>query len=642
MEQNIQQEIYTCIENNQPFVFDASAGSGKTYALVETLKYIIKNQEKQLKALNRNVLVITYTNAAKDEIINRVGKHPNVSIGTIHDMMWDFIKTHQKELVEIHKEEIDYTINENKDDLGEDLEVYLSYLTHLGFPKIMDGFYDMSAKELREVLDKFNEDEIKSEHYRNIGNFKKNITKARSIKRLKEIDYSRLDKVTYDSTLSKDRLHLFKVSHDTIIKYINIIMKRYVLLMNAFESKYPYILVDEYQDSDERIYEVLELVSMNNKSVVGLFGDKMQSIYDTEIIYNQEVFKKIEKNYNRRSSNNVIRIASKISGRNEETIYNNNVDGIIKYYNASDVFSVIDKLEREWNINDNNKLQCLFLKNKDIVEHLGFINLYNIFEKSNLYKGAFWEDLNKETLPSKEEDLGEIQKILYNIMKLYLTLSKEHLFLTNINITNKSKKITQTDFEQIKKEIKKTDEMLNTIEANEITLQKFLDEIIDDGFMNNKTLEEYYYSNLNLEKDFTELTTIRSEQIIKKIKYIMSSFDKEDEESFDIEKLFNIKLEELILWYNFINKKQKNYILFDTWHNSKGLEYNNLLIVIEDRFANKDYFKDAINIIEDENQLIENTKSLNLLYVVTTRAINNLAVVYVDNQYNYFYKSLYD
>lgn len=86
------EKIVSCINENKNFLLEAGAGAGKTYSLIETLKYIRKTHSK------RKILCITYTNNAKDEIIYRLNDSDNVIVSTIHSFIWTFIEPFQKEL----------------------------------------------------------------------------------------------------------------------------------------------------------------------------------------------------------------------------------------------------------------------------------------------------------------------------------------------------------------------------------------------------------------------------------------------------------------------------------------------------------------------------------------------------------------
>ena len=93
-----------------------------------------------------------------------------------------------------------------------------------------------------------------------------------------------------------------------------------------------------------------------------------------------------------------------------------------------------------------------------------------------------------------------------------------------------------------------------------------------------------------------------------------------------------------ILWYEFINDEQKADIVYHTYHGTKGAEYDNVIIIMENDFGrmNKDkfssffkHYKDADSLGEEDRIKFNNTK--NLFYVSCSRAIKNLRVLYLDD-----------
>lgn len=95
-------ESIACAPLFESVVVQAGPGSGKTTLLMERLKYIIKERQKTYLGIG----CITYTNAAKNEIITRLEKEgvqlpPNLFIGTIHSFLLEFvIKPYSHFLVE--------------------------------------------------------------------------------------------------------------------------------------------------------------------------------------------------------------------------------------------------------------------------------------------------------------------------------------------------------------------------------------------------------------------------------------------------------------------------------------------------------------------------------------------------------------
>ena len=78
--------ILACLDLAAPksFFLYAGAGSGKTRSLVEAIRTVCEKQGRQLSLSGRQIGVITYTNAACDEIKQRLEFDPRVEVSTIH------------------------------------------------------------------------------------------------------------------------------------------------------------------------------------------------------------------------------------------------------------------------------------------------------------------------------------------------------------------------------------------------------------------------------------------------------------------------------------------------------------------------------------------------------------------------------
>ena len=87
--------IAECLMPTAPksFLLYAGAGSGKTYSLVEGLKHLAEEHIDHLRASQQRIAVITYTNAASDEIVDRVDENALFDIRTIHSFCWSQIST---------------------------------------------------------------------------------------------------------------------------------------------------------------------------------------------------------------------------------------------------------------------------------------------------------------------------------------------------------------------------------------------------------------------------------------------------------------------------------------------------------------------------------------------------------------------
>lgn len=233
------------IEDKKSFVLEAGAGAGKTYALIQTINHLIDTVGIDLKRNNQLIVCITYTNVAKNEIIQRLENNPLVLVSTIHEFLWDCIKSFNKQLV------IQFDI--------------------------------INTQKHQEKPDKY----------------------------FLELS-KRINSVTYSDRSFSD-FEAGLVGHDDLITLALYMFRNYAVLTTIIASKYPYILVDEYQDTaPETIQTLIEhlLRQHQAKTLLGFFGDSHQKIYDTGIGSLQEYVNTndialIKKEENYRSSKSI-------------------------------------------------------------------------------------------------------------------------------------------------------------------------------------------------------------------------------------------------------------------------------------------------------------------------------------------------
>ncbi|GJL64021.1 MAG: DNA helicase [Nitrospirales bacterium] len=88
-------KIRKCLTERKSFLLEAGAGAGKTYSLIEALKYLIDNRGNELVNKHQQIACITYTNVAADEITSRTDSHPAIHSSTIHVFCWSLIRDFQ-------------------------------------------------------------------------------------------------------------------------------------------------------------------------------------------------------------------------------------------------------------------------------------------------------------------------------------------------------------------------------------------------------------------------------------------------------------------------------------------------------------------------------------------------------------------
>ena len=102
------ENVCKCLDESKSFLVEAGAGSGKTWTLIESLRHLLRTKEIQFSNRNQQIVCITYTNVAKNEIHERISRHELVLVATIHEFLWSVIKNFQIELKEVILESGDF------------------------------------------------------------------------------------------------------------------------------------------------------------------------------------------------------------------------------------------------------------------------------------------------------------------------------------------------------------------------------------------------------------------------------------------------------------------------------------------------------------------------------------------------------
>ncbi|MEV8606089.1 UvrD-helicase domain-containing protein [Streptomyces griseoviridis] len=106
------------LDARHSFLVEAGAGAGKTTDLVRALQYLLGHQRSELESSGQRIACITYTNVAKRKILERISADPLVTVGTIHEFLWDVIQDYPREL---WQQLLDYNSDDvrNPEDLTE-------------------------------------------------------------------------------------------------------------------------------------------------------------------------------------------------------------------------------------------------------------------------------------------------------------------------------------------------------------------------------------------------------------------------------------------------------------------------------------------------------------------------------------------
>lgn len=641
-EKQIQVSINSYIDEFNHIKFNSGAGAGKTYALKESLLYIVNKHGDKLKYHNQQILCITYTNVATNEIKERIGNSSLVKVSTIHERVWELIRDYQKELVEIHQEKVSEELSETENALINPNNTKYQKFQNLDYDgqetlkqRLLENrelYYKNKDKNAATFKAAFNEI-VDSNLMSNVGNFKNIIKAIYKINNyevcLTKIDIKEYKTVVYDSKQNNDSLHRMKISHDTLLEYGLKIVDRYDTLKKIIINKFPYILVDEYQDTAENVIKIINLLARYSEQInfnlfIGYFGDTAQNIYDTGVGSNIDEIHtnlvSVDKRFNRRSAKQVIEVINKIRNDHIEqtSIYEDDSCGSVEFYQGSEdrISNFVAQCKVDLNISDTNKLHCFVLKNDLVAKYNGFENIYNLFKDTILYSGVNYQALNTELVTYDKTKLGDVQNLIYKIIELQQSLVNPKTPISDI--------LNEKIYEGFNfKELFDLIELLKSISGN--TLKEYIESI----FNNYEESEKKGYKQ-KVEDVFKEIDTYSLENLVS---FILEKLyrDIDDEQLEDaktkIEILLSIPMTEYIKWFEFVNRVEKQDVIYHTYHATKGLEFDNVLVIMENRFGR--VHNKFSSFFSEPNSGDENTK--NLLYVACSRARKNLKIFYLDD-----------
>lgn len=236
VDDHVDREIESCFSASSPnnfFVF-AGAGSGKTRSLINTLNFLDKEQGEKLLMKGKQIAVITYTNAACDEISRRLQYKSIFSVSTIHSFLWELIKNYQVD--------------------------------------IKTWIMESVQKEIEELKQKQTKTSRGKAGEKRAETIKKKTERLAKIRSIQKFSYNpNGDNVGYDS-----------LSHSEVIKMSTEFIATEPTMQDILTSKYPILLIDESQDTKKELIDALLIVceKYGEKFIVGMFGDTMQKIYN--------------------------------------------------------------------------------------------------------------------------------------------------------------------------------------------------------------------------------------------------------------------------------------------------------------------------------------------------------------------------
>ena len=237
---------------NGPVLVIAGAGSGKTRVIEYRVLYLIQNNVSP-----QSILLLTFTRRAAREMLSRAARHDPrcnyVQGGTFHSFAFSILKKHSKSIG------FDSFSILDEDDAAQAIQVCLRRLTDLSkekrFPK-KDTLRKIVSMSLNKDMPI---EQVLESQYGQFLDFAVEINKIKD-------DYIRykLEKNYFD--------------YDDLLIYLKLLLVKNEALRKELSSKYSYIMVDEYQDTNRLQADITCLLAGEHKNVM-IVGDDAQSIY---------------------------------------------------------------------------------------------------------------------------------------------------------------------------------------------------------------------------------------------------------------------------------------------------------------------------------------------------------------------------
>lgn len=574
---NIDLQLKECVSNEKrkSFFLFAGAGSGKTYSLVKLLENIQNVWGNKLIREHRQVAVITYTNAATDEIMRRIDYNPLFHVSTIHSFVWDSIKTYQK-------------------------DIKARYLQRL----------QANIDELQAKIDATKNKETKT--------YKANQEKINHLIERKEAK-EKIDKFIYNP--NGDNLKANSLNHSDVIEIGTKMMQENLLLQQIITQQYPFMLIDESQDTRSGLVDAFFTIQKNfsNDFTLGLIGDIKQRIYmdgkaDIKNLIPAD-WEKPEKVTNYRCGKRIIQLANKISSvldGSEQQAREDAPEGYVHLFlvNSHDV---LDKIAKELDVRAkmsaitgdeqwNSDVKVLTLEHSMAAVRLDFKDFYELFAHLPKYQMSF--------LQGEMAEMSFFADMVFPLMNML----KEDDGIGVLNLLKKKSPLLEAvpdrDYPAMLAKIRKVLDELRSSNVEEMKASEIIE------FVQKNTLfaiPGHLVFALNSKED---------------------EIDKEDAESLAWVRALLLPLRQFKAYDDYVHDRTP----YATHQGVKGLEFPRVLVLIDDEAAkgNSFSYNKLFKVAPLSNTDIQNKEkgkenSLDrtgrLFYVTCTRAKESLAIL---------------
>jgi len=611
-----------------PVLILAGAGSGKTSVLTRRIAYLIES----VGVNPWNILAITFTNKAAGEMRDRV----NDLVGHGAESIW--VSTFHSTCVRILRRHID----------------------RLGFDNSFTIYdTDDTKSVMKDVCKKLNIDtkQLKEKTILNaISSAKDKLISPTEYEISVAGDYLKrrisAAYVEYQLTLKKNNALDFD---DLIVKTVEL-FQSYPEVLQNYQNRFQYIMVDEYQDTNTAQFELIRLLAQGNRNLC-VVGDDDQSIYkfrganirnilDFEQVYPDAVVIKLEQNY--RSTQNILDSANAVIGNNirrkAKALWTDKGAGNLVHFRVFDtayeeaeyIAGDIKRKKREA-VSDYKDCAVLYRTNAQsrLLEE-SFIALdipYDVVGGVNFYARKEIKDILAylKTIDNGKDDLA-VKRII-NVPRRGIgaaSIMKVQDYADHMGLSF-YEALQQVDEIPVLGKSKATEKLRNFVTMIRMFRTKLQNSSLED--LITDVIETTGYVK-ELEESGEEDAKDRIENIDELITKLVS-FEMEREELGE-EATLSSFLEEVALVADIDRvDKDDNQVLLMTLHSAKGLEFSSVYLSgLEDGI-----FPGYMSIHSEDPEDIEEERRL--AYVGITRAKEDLTITYAkarmirgDTQYN--------
>ncbi len=590
-----------------PVLILAGAGSGKTRVLTHRTVYLI--EEKGVNPYN--IMAITFTNKAAGEMRERIDS----LVGFGSESIW--VSTFHSTCVRILRRHIDrlgydtnFTIYDSDDQktLMKDVCKKLQVDTKIYKEKSFIGVISSAKNEL-----------ISPEEFtlRATGDFAKE--KQAAVYREYQAELRKNNALDFDDLIVKT-VELFQTDAE---------------VLDYYQERFKYIMVDEYQDTNTAQFQLIKLLSGKYQNLC-VVGDDDQSIYkfrganiknilNFEQVYSNASVIKLEQNY--RSTQNILDAANGVIcnnlGRKSKELWTDNAEGEkINFQQFDTAYEeaayIIKDIQKKVNDGDYSYGECAILYRTNaqsrLFEERFVVNNvpYKIVGGVNFYARKEIKDLLSylKTIDNGRDDLA-VRRII-NVPRRGIgatTLGRVQTYATENELGFYNALKLAEDISSIGRASAKIKPFVTFIQTMRskveyLSISQLLQDIIEEtGYV------------AELEAENTEEAQARIENIDELISKVVAY--EENEESPTLSGF----LEEVALVADIDNLEEGNdYVVLMTLHSAKGLEFSNVYLVgMEDGV-----FPSYMTITADDPTEIEEERRL--CYVGITRAMKDLTI----------------